>query len=159
MVFHPLSHGTLMSIRELAEANFAGRDELYAAVATVDDAPRKNICKQLADHLAAHGTELRQILVSSGHGDFDVADYQFLDHLTERMFLEMVKEVHGESSVLAAIEQCERNLKDRYDRTLESVPEQDAAGLLQRQRNQVEFGEQVAQTMRKAADKDRGSGK
>ncbi|MHB0958517.1 MAG: hypothetical protein ACYC0X_16790 [Pirellulaceae bacterium] len=150
MVPRQLSEPTLAKIRELIEANFAGRDEMYAAAETFDDVARKNICKRLAEHLAAHAVELNQILLVNGHGRYDLADVEFIDHLSERTFLEMVKELHGEKRVVTAIEQCERNLKEKYDRMLESMPEAEAEDVLGRQRDQVEFGEQVFHTMQEA---------
>jgi hypothetical protein len=154
---YALSESTLTKIRELVEANFAGRDELYAAVETLDDGASKDICRRLAEHLAAHGTELAQILIANQDFQFDLADIEFIDDLSERTFLEMVKEVHGEACVLASIEQCERNLKNKYERMLKSMPETkadaEAGAVLQRQRDQVEFGENVVHTMHKATDK------
>ena len=154
MVPRMLSHSTLARIRHLIEANFAGRDELYAALETLDDDARKNICKRLAEHLAGHAVELSQILLANGHGKYDLSEVEFIDHLAERTFLEMVKDIYGESRVLAAIEQCERNLKDKYDRMLTSMPEVETEGILQHQRGEVEFGEQVLHTMQKATRKD-----
>jgi hypothetical protein len=154
MIPRILNQSTLKSIRELIEANFAGRDELYAAVETLDDDARRNICTRLAEHLAGHAIELSQILLANGHSKYALSDIEFIDHLTERTFLEMVKDMHGESRVLASIEQCERNLKEKYDQLLNSMPEEEIAGILQDQRGEVEFGEQVLHTMKKATRND-----
>jgi hypothetical protein len=154
MIPRKLNHSTLKAIRELIEANFAGRDELYAAVETLDDDARRNICVRLAEHLAGHAAELSQILLANGRSEYKLSEVEFIDYLAERTFLEMVKDVHGETRVLASIEQCERNLKEKYDRMLTSIPEAEIAGILQHQRGEVEFGEQVLHTMKKATRND-----
>lgn len=154
MLPHTLSESTLAKIRALIEANFAGRDELYAAMETLDDDMKKNMCQRLAEHLADHAAELEQILLANAEnaeGHYDLNDIEFIDQLSERTFLEMVKDLHGEQRVVAAIEQCERKLKELYDRLLASTPEPEAEGVMQRHRKDVEFGEQVLHTMQNSS--------
>jgi len=147
-----LTPETLSKLRELIEANFAGRDELYAAAETVDDAAWKRVCRRLADHLAGHATELEQILLGEEEGRFDPDDMQFLDFVSQRAFLEEVKERHGSAEILAKVEQLERDLKDRYSQALNAANERHAEGVLQRQREDVEFGEDVLRSMRASAE-------
>jgi hypothetical protein len=109
---HRLGDATLAKIRELIEANFAGRDELYAAAETLDDEARKKVCRRLAEHLAGHAVELEKIALASSE-DIDIADVEFIDYIAEEAFLHMVKELHGSSRVIASVEQCEHNLKDK----------------------------------------------
>jgi uncharacterized protein (TIGR02284 family) len=155
---HTLSPATLANIQELIESNYAGRDELYAAVETLDDDARKNVCRRLAEHLGGHAAELEQILLSNGDERFDPTSVEFIDHLSERMFLKIVKDQQGEANVLKAIEQCERNLKEKYDQMLRSTPESEAVGILERQRDEVEFGEQILHTMHDPPDEKPSDG-
>jgi hypothetical protein len=152
MMYHQLSGPTLDRIRELIDANFSGRDELYAAVETLDDEARKVVCRRLAEHLADHAAELEQIVLASSDRGIDMTDPDFIDHLSERTFLEMVKDLHGESQVLAEIEQCERNLKEKYDRMIRATSEQDAEGVLKRHRDDIEFAEHVLHAMQEPPD-------
>jgi uncharacterized protein (TIGR02284 family) len=153
MTLHQLSASTLERIRELIDANFTGRDELYAAVETLDDEARKGVCRRLAEHLADHAAELEQILLASSERGLDDFDAAFIDNLSERAFLEMVKELHGEARVLAEIEQCERKLKEKYDQMIQATSERDAEGVLKRQRDDVEFAEHVLHSMQEPPSK------
>ena len=152
MTPYHLNQTTLAKIRELIEANFAVRDELYAAAESLDDEARKKVCRRLADHLGGHAAELQQILLSTNSDVVDVADVDFVDYIAEQTFLTMVRELHGSARVIAAVEQSERNLKGKYDEALQSVPEREAEGVLERQRSDVEFGEQVLHCMQDNPD-------
>jgi uncharacterized protein (TIGR02284 family) len=152
MMFQQLSGSTLDKIRVLIDANFSGRDELYAAAESLDDEARKGVCRRLAEHLADHAAELEQILLASSDRGIDELDADFIDHLSERTFLEMVKDLHGESRVLAENEQCERNLKEKYDRMIRATSESEAEGVLKRHRDDVEFAENVLHAMQAPPD-------
>ena len=134
---------TLGRIQELIEANFAARDELYAAADSLDDDARANICRRLADILASNAIELQQVVTSSGReptGPLDVTPVvTSLFHLTK---------LHGgEDAVLETTARGERELKEYYDRAIESASDPEAESILRRQREGVEFGEDVLQNI------------
>lgn len=146
---YKLNDAVLARIRELIEANFASRDELYAAAETLDDESMKKVCRRLADHLAGHAVELQQIAAARiGDSDVDVDTVEFIDYVSAQAFLEMVKEVHGPERVIAAAEQCEQNLKAKYDRVIDETSHSETEGVFQRHRSEIEFGERVLHSMR-----------
>jgi hypothetical protein len=62
-----LDQSTLVKFQELIEVNFTGRAELYAAADSLEDKARQQVCRRLADHLAAgHAVELQQLLTACG---------------------------------------------------------------------------------------------
>jgi uncharacterized protein (TIGR02284 family) len=146
-----LSPQTLDRIQQLISANFAVRDELYAAARSLDDEARQQVCRRLAEHLAGHAVELQQILTASGERPVGPLD---MNSLAEALF-ESAKQSHGESGVLAAAVEREHNLKEDYDRALDYVSQPQAENVLKRQREGVEFGEQVLRGM-SAPDKPKG---
>jgi len=138
-----LNPGTLDQIQKLISANFAGRDELYAAAKSLDDEARQRVCRRLAEHLAGHAVELQQILTASGErpaGPLDV------NSLAQTLF-ELAKLSRGEPGVLDAAAACEHTLKEDYDRALDDLSHPQAENVLKRQRDGVEFGEQVLRGM------------
>lgn len=134
-----LGEGTLSKIQKLIEANFTGRDELYAAAESSDDEARKQICCQLAAHLADHAVHLQQIVASSG---VDPAEPLDVNEIASALF-DLAKANRGETGVLQVAAEGERNLKEEFDRAIETTPDQEAKALLDKQRDNVEFGEQV----------------
>ncbi|MCA9198273.1 MAG: hypothetical protein KDA87_12075 [Planctomycetales bacterium] len=130
-------------LEELVDASFSGRDELYAAAKTLDDHRRSNVCKQLADHLASHAIELQQLLSVNGKEPpqplnmFSIAE----------VFFQLAMNRNGESEVLRFAERCERTVKERFEAVIDIAPKGDTSAILQRQRDDIEFGEQVLQSM------------
>lgn len=130
-------------IEELIDASFAGRDELYAAAETLDNDQRTNICRQLADHLAAHATELQQLLKINGE---DLQPPIDMYSVAESYFC-LAKRRGGEAGVLSAAAECEREVKEKFDNAIEQTQDGDTSGLLERQRDDIEFGEDVLRSM------------
>ena len=130
-------------IEELVGASFAGRDELHAAAKTLDDDRRSRICKQLANHLAAHAIELQQLLVANGEEPPQPLDMQGI----AESFFQLAMNRDGESEVLRIGENCERTVKERFDEVIDEIPAGDTSAILERQRNDIEFGEQVLHSM------------
>lgn len=133
-------------IEELVDASFSGRDELYAAAKTLDDERRSNVCKQLADHLAGHAIELQQLLMVNGKEPPQPLDM----FAVAKGFFQLAMNRDGESEVLRIAENCERTVKERFDEVIEEAPEGDTSAILERQRDDIEFGEQVLQSMQDA---------
>jgi uncharacterized protein (TIGR02284 family) len=130
---------TLDRLRELIEANFAGRDALYAAAGTLENEDHVRVCTRLADSLAAHAAELQQMVAAAGNQPPGPQDLV----METRFVLEQAKATSGCDGVLAVAERTERDLKQGYDRALQTTCDREAEGVLGRQRSDVEFGEQV----------------
>lgn len=139
-----LNPETLVKIQQLIVANFAGRDELYAAAQSLDDSARQQVCRRLAEHLAGHAVELQQILTASGQKPAGPLDLDYIAHA----LCESAKKSRGEQGVLATAAERERVLKEDYDRALNTMSHPQAENVLRRQREEVEFGEQVLHGMR-----------
>lgn len=138
-----LDDKTLAKIQALIEANFSGRDELYAAGKSVDDKARELICRRLAAYLAANAIELQQIVAASGVDPAGPLDTEAL----ARKLLDLAKSNRGESAVLRAAAEGEHSLKEEYDEAIEVIPDREAEAILRRHRDEVEFGEQVLRSI------------
>jgi uncharacterized protein (TIGR02284 family) len=143
-----LDEATLRKLQRLVEANFAGRDELYAAANSLNSADRENVCKRLAEHLAANAIELQQILAASGADPASPPDTQAV---AKRLF-QLAKANRGSERVLDAAESCEINLKYEYDLAIQDTPNREAEAMLERQRDDVEFGQRMIRSMKKSWD-------
>ena len=146
-----LNSETLDKIQKLIVANFAVRDELYAAAASLDHDARQQVCNRLAEHLAGHAVELQQILIASGQTPAEPLDL----HVMAQAVYEWAKKSHGEPGVLDTAANRERDLKENYDQALDDMSHPQAENVLQRQRKEVKFGEQVLDGMR-GPDKPKG---
>ena len=135
-------------IKELVDASFSGRDELYAAAETLDDEKRSNVCRQLANHLAGHAIELQQLLIANGETPPEPLDM----YAVAEGFFNLAKSRHGESEVLRIAEICERTVKDRFDDVIDATKNEDTVALLERQRDDIEFGEHVLKTMQETPE-------
>lgn len=146
MLPNELDDATLRKLQTLVEANFTGRDELYAAAKSLNDEDRKNVCRKLAEHLAGHAAELQQILAACGADPAGPLD----THALAESLFDLTKATRGAHGVLHAAESCERILKQEYDQAIQATGDREAEALLQKQRDDVEFGEQVLRGMKKA---------
>ena len=138
-----LDDKTLSKIQEMVEVTFAGRDKLYSAANHLDDEERREICRQLADHLAGHAAQLQQILTASGNdpkGPLDI-------HAIVDVLLESVCAHSGDSGVLDAAEKYTHEVKEDFDQAIEEIPDPDAREVLQHHRNGVEFGARVLRNL------------
>lgn len=145
-----LPDALIRRIEELVDASFSGRDELYAAADTLDDEKRSNVCRQLADHLADHATELQQILAINGEDTVTPLDM----YSVAETFFTLAKNRDGEAGILTAAESCERLVKERFDEVIDQTSDEDTAALLRRHRNDIEFGEHVLRSMQEPPDEE-----
>ena len=138
-----LSPKIIRRVQELVDASYAGRDELYAAADTLDDDKRSKVCRQLADHLAGHAAELQQLLLANEENTVEPLDM----YSVAETFFTLAKNRHGEAGVLNVAEACERVVGERFDSAIDSLQDGDTTALLQRQRDTIEFGENVLRSM------------
>ena len=143
MTLRLMDRSTLPCLQELIHVNFAARDELYAAAASVDDEGYKIICQRLAGQLASHAVELQQVVLANEGNPGDCDD----TFRTAEILFDGVKRDRGEAGVIAAAEECERNVRQEYNRAIESTSDLEVAGLLRRQCDNVEFGEHVLRSV------------
>ena len=144
-----LDKKTLDKIRELVEANFGGRDELYAAAESLDDQDAERVCRRLAEHLAGHATDLQHILAACGH---EVTGPLDIDDIVAALF-ESIKQQQGAPGIFEVAEGKQRDLKRGYDRAIEETTTEDTKELLRGQRNQIEFAESVLRRMKHSESK------
>ncbi|MCA9177518.1 MAG: hypothetical protein KDB14_23695 [Planctomycetales bacterium] len=144
MESHHLCEQTLSAIRRLVEANYVGRDELYAAADAMDGDARQQVCRRLAEFLAGHAEELQQLLLSSGAQAFDIAK---LPTIAEAALFHLIRTNRGAAGVINAAERCEHSLKERYEDALARTSDAEAQAILKRQQDEVEFAESVLRTM------------
>lgn len=147
-----LDETTLTKIRDLVEASFGSRDELYAAAESLDDEDHKRVCRRLAEYLAEHATSLQQVLAAGGH---DPAGPLDIDGIVAAFF-KSIRMQRGAAGVLEAAEQCQRGLKHGYDRAIEGSPNREAEEFLREQRDEVDFGERVLRGIKRSQG-ERGS--
>jgi uncharacterized protein (TIGR02284 family) len=138
-----MDQSTLPCLQELIHVNFAARDELYAAAAAVDDEGYRVVCQRLADQLAGHAVDLQQIVLANEGDPGDCGDA----YVTAEKAFHVVKRDRGETGVITAAESCERDVRQRYNRAIESTSDLEVAGLLKRQCNSVVFGEHVLRSI------------
>ncbi len=148
MLPKPLEQKTLAWLQELLELDFAGRDELYAVADSLENEDCREICRRLAEFLAGHAAELQQIVVGSGN---DPAGPLDLDEIAHAL-IEGIKSHRGNSGVLGVAETVEREVRQEYDRAIRSTDDRDAEGMLQRQRQEIEFAERVLRTIKGVAE-------
>lgn len=139
---------TLGKIQTLIEGNFTGRDELYAAADSMDNDARVRICRNLAEHLAMNAIELQQIVAASGVNPAQPLDLEAIAHA----LFELVKANHGDLGVLKAAAEGEHLLKRDYDAAIGATRDPEAKAILEKQREQVEFAEDVLKSI---TDEDR----
>lgn len=142
-----LSRVALDRIQELIQANFTGRDELYAAAESLDDESRQRVCRRLAEFLAGHAVDLQQIVTAQGVEPAGPLD---IESIAQTLF-DLAKLNRGEPGVLQAAAEGERDLKESYDRAIDAAAGPESEDLLRRQRDDVEFGEQILRDMGQAS--------
>ncbi len=142
-----LNQESLNRIQELIAANFTGRDELYAAANSLDSEAQQQVCHRLAEHLAGHAAELQQIVAASGVDPAGPLDL----HALARSLFEIAKLNRGESGVLQAATEGEHNLKQDYEAAIDETDHPQTENVLRRQRDEVEFNEQVLRGMTEAS--------
>jgi uncharacterized protein (TIGR02284 family) len=135
---------TLEKIQQLIVANFAGRDELYTAADSLEEGAQQRVCRRLAEHLAGYAVELQQILTAAGERPAGPLDLSVLAHA----LYESARRTRGQQGVLAAAAEREHDLKVDYDRAMDNLSHPQAENLLRRQRDGVEFDEQVLHGLR-----------
>lgn len=141
-----LPHQMIEHLEQLIDASFSGRDELYAAAESLSDSRHKDVCRELANHLANHATELQQLLACNGHAPVKPLD---LLELSESFFA-LIKSKRGDVAILDCAERCEKVVKERYSDAISKSTDSDTSALLERQRGEVEFGENVLHAMRES---------
>lgn len=134
---------TLSRLQELIEANFTARDELYAAAESLDDEARKKVCRRLAEHLAGYAAELQQVVTASGVEPAGPLEIESVAH----SLFGLAKMNRGSAGVLQTAAEGEHNLKQDYDKAIDATTNPAAKNSLRRQRDEVEFGEQVLRGM------------
>ncbi len=90
--------------------------------------------------LASHASELQQLLLASGAKPVSKEE---IPEIAETALLELLRAANGARGVMAAAEHHEHAVKDAYDVAVQSATDPDAKAILERQREDVEFGERV----------------
>lgn len=137
---HKIDQDTLRLVEGLVAANFSARDDLYAAAKALDDDALAEICRRLAENLGGNAADLQQWLMSAGEEPSEPSE---VVRRLQQVVIQLLKERHGSTSVLAEVETSEHELKERYDQAIENAEDSDVEELLRRQRDDVEFGERV----------------
>lgn len=129
----------------LINANFAGRDDLYAMASTLSSKTLSMICRRLADDLANNGIELQQIALGAGIDDIDVSEF---GSQLQAELIEMIKQSEGDNAVLEEAEECEQLVERVYDDALAGAAESAIGDVLKQQREVVDFGKNVVHELR-----------
>lgn len=142
----PLDETTRQHLLALIRANFAGRDDLYAAAGAFDNGTMSMICRRLADDLANNAIELQQMALAAGIDDVDINEFGVQ---LQADLMKMIQQDEGDAAVLEEAEECEEILKREYDEVIKEEADVPAiANVLREQREKVEFGENVVHGLR-----------
>jgi uncharacterized protein (TIGR02284 family) len=147
MRHEPLDETTQQHLLTLIQANFAGRDDLYAAAEKLSSHSLSMICRRLADELADNAIELQQIALAAGIEDVDVEEF---GAQLQAELIEMIAARGGDKAVLAEAEECEQTVERVYDDAITNADANALGDVLERQRENVEFGKNVAHGLRSA---------
>jgi uncharacterized protein (TIGR02284 family) len=139
MTLRLMDRATLPCLQNLIQANFAGRDRLYAAAGALEDKAQKTVCRRLADQLADHAAELQQVVLANA-GDPGDCDETYL---AAEVLFDEIRQGCGEPGVIRTAGDYEREMKQSYDAAIESTSDREVQGLLRRHRDNIEFGEYV----------------
>lgn len=132
---------TVGGLQELLKTLFTRRDELYAVAELLSDEDHSRICRRLADQLGGHAADLQQIILSNG-------DKPALPTSRKQAATRLDQVTAQGRSALAAAEQFEQDLRQRYDQTIAWMSDREIEGLLCKQRDEVEFGVCVLRSLR-----------
>lgn len=141
----PLNDITRQHLVTLIQANFAGRDDLYAAAEAVDNEALSLICRRLAEDLAGNATELQQIALAAG---VDKVDINKFGTQLQADLMSLMQKADGDEAVLEEVEECEQIVQREYDEAIEQSDAPQIADVLAHQRESVTFGKTVVQKVR-----------
>lgn len=149
MPHQPPDEVTRQRIRALIQANFAGRDDLYAAADAFDSETLTLICRKLAEDLAGNAMELQQIARAAG---MEKVNYRKVGSQLQADLTEMLQQRGGDQAVLEEAQECEQLIRAEYDQAIAETESPAVEEVLRRQREKVEFGESVIQEVRPPED-------
>jgi len=142
------NQATLQHIVALIQANFAGRDDLYAAADALGSSTLSLICRRLAEDLASNAIELQQMALAAGIGEVDIND---IGSGLQAELMETLGQREGDIAVLEEVEACEQLIEHEYDQAIEQSAG-DVEDVLRRQRNNVHFGQSLVRELRSSND-------
>ncbi len=142
MVVHDIDKTTLHLIRRLVAINYAGRDNLYSAAALLEDDAYRGVCRHLAECLGAHAAELQQTLLACRAHPVAI---ERVSRDTHSLRLDTRDVPQGALEVITAAEHSEQAVCEEYTWAVKHTSNHEARYLLERQRQNVEFGDQVLQ--------------
>jgi uncharacterized protein (TIGR02284 family) len=151
MRHEPLDETTREHLLVLIQANCAGRDDLYAAAETLSSKSLSMICRRLAHDLANNAIELQQIALAAGIEDVDA---QTFGAQLQSELIEMIGARDGDKAVLGEAEECEETVERAYDQAIAKSDASAVGEVLERQREKVEFGKNVAHELQSAEEGD-----
>ena len=149
--YEPPDETTRAHIRALIQANFAGRDDLYAAV---DSETLAKICRRLAEDLANNAIELQQIALGAGMSEVNISR---TGAQLQAELMELLQQREGDQAVLEEAEECEQIVRREYDDAIEQTDSPAVADILRRQRETVEFGKSVVHGLRSSEEGTSGT--
>jgi hypothetical protein len=132
-------------VQRLADANFAGRDELCAAAEVCEEASHRRLCRSVADRLGGHAAELQQLLLA--HGIEPIVPSDMFGPANE-VFARVAAD-QGTVGIMITAQGCTLDIEEEYDRALQTVTDTDIRGILARQRAQVASDERTFHQKRK----------
>lgn len=147
--YEPPDETTRAHIRALIQANFAGRDDLYAAAKAVDNETLAKICRRLAEDLANNAIELQQIALGAGMSEVNISR---TGAQLQAELMELLQQREGDQAVLEEAEECEQIVRREYDDAIEQTDSPAVADILRRQRETVEFGKSVVHGLRSSEE-------
>ncbi len=137
---YSLDSETIGQLRQLVVANYGRRDDLYVAAEQLGDQDLAAICRKLADDLAANTAHLEQIIVMHGkEPGFREAAASAMGH----ELMSLLRKGRGDQMLVSAVEREQSELRGQYDETIAATHDADARSLLEEQKKDVEFAEQV----------------
>ncbi|MEZ6097811.1 MAG: hypothetical protein R3E01_02455 [Pirellulaceae bacterium] len=146
MLTIPRDRSTVDSIQDLLSELFGARDTLGAAAEVLADADDRYICRKLSFQLGGYAADLQQIVSASGVQPAGPRS----DH-DARQSLSSIQKHIGPNGVLDTAEQTEQMLTEKYEQTMGHLNDPEVTGLLERQREDVEFGDRILRRLKASA--------
>jgi hypothetical protein len=146
MLTAPRDRCSVDSIQDLLVELFRVRDSLSASADMLADVDQCFICRKLSSQIGGNAADLQQIVFASGALPVEPrSDYSV------RKSLSTALKRNGPPGVLKKVEHAERVLFEKYEQAMRRLDDPELTGLLEKQREDIEFADRVLSRLKALA--------